>query len=572
VISCSRIFFKGIFMYRTNNLNYGSGSAAHILSRLPMRGAITTQQNDEPAEVSPQSSVITDKGSREVGQAVQSSADTRSVFANPGQGRLAEAMIEILDSPPQMIRKPLSLIEEHAYAVTWLYAKSQESVQNGYKASSVTNVTSSELRQFIVSDDGEVFGDGFKDCTKSGLEVHLSEMPKLDKLFSKSGFIGFLDGERPEAVDVYNRVVHTIDRFMDFNHSLADQQIMCELIGCYVLATWFLDAFNVIGFLWPNGVRGSGKTQLLNVVAELSYLGEMILTGSTFASMRDLADYGATLAFDDSENVANPRMDPDKRALLLAGNRRGNAIAVKESIGQNKWKTRRVNTFCPRLFSAIQLPDEVLASRTIVIPLIRSSNPHKANANPSDYGLWPHDRRKLVDDLWALSLSQLPIMSSYETKAIKLARLSGRDLEPWLALLAVAAWLTDRGLAGLWERIEKVSYKYQKERQHLESDSMTALVVRALYRCVDRDIGDTYDASTGEREWFLRTADVARAVRRIAQESEVNINVVSITPVSVGLELGTMRFRRKRTSTTRGWLITWDELQHWASTLNITTL
>jgi hypothetical protein len=54
---------------------------------------------------------------------------------------------------------------------------------------------------------------------------------------------------------------------------------MAEFLACYVLSTYFLDAFTVIGFLWPNGDRGSGKTQLLNVVTELAHLGETLLAG-----------------------------------------------------------------------------------------------------------------------------------------------------------------------------------------------------------------------------------------------------------------------------------------------------
>ena len=47
------------------------------------------------------------------------------------------------------------------------------------------------------------------------------------------------------------------------------------------------------------------------------------------------------------------RTDPDKRTLLLAGNRRGATVAVKEPEGE-RWVTRHVNTFSPRLFSAIR--------------------------------------------------------------------------------------------------------------------------------------------------------------------------------------------------------------------------
>jgi len=177
----------------------------------------------------------------------------------------------------------------------------------------------------------------------------------------------------------------------------------------------------------------------------MAYLGQVILAGGSYASLRDLADYGATLAFDDAEQIMDiKKADPDKRTLLLAGNRRGATITVKEPAGRHAWVTRHINAFCPRLFSAIRLPDPVLASRTIVIPLVRSADPHKANADPCDLDTWPCDRRRLIDDLWALGLQSLPRLRHYDSEAVSRARLAGRNLEPWRAILAVALWLGSR--------------------------------------------------------------------------------------------------------------------------------
>src|SRR5262249_37386269 len=149
--------------------------------------------------------------------------------------------------------------------------------------------------------------------------------------WSGAGVKRYLAGERPDPAEVFGRLAEAVDRFIDFNRSLAPQPVMCEMTACYILASYLLDAFNVVGYLWPNGERACGKASFLQVVVELASLGPLILAGSSYACLRDMADYGATLAFDDAEAVMDPRRtDPDKRTLLLAGNRRGATVAVKE--------------------------------------------------------------------------------------------------------------------------------------------------------------------------------------------------------------------------------------------------
>src|SRR5262249_34726425 len=182
---------------------------------------------------------------------------------------------------------------------------------------------------------------------------------------------------------------------------------MTKFVACWIMATYFLDAFSVVGYLYPTGEKGSGKSQFLRVVTAVSYLGQLLLAGGSFASLRDLADYGATLGFDDCENLGDRNFDQDKRAILLAGNTRGTSIPVKEPVGPRLWRIRYVNGFCPRLFSAIKLPDPILGSRTITVPLVRSSDDKKTKRSPSDYARWPLSRDVLKDDLWLVGLSQL---------------------------------------------------------------------------------------------------------------------------------------------------------------------
>jgi hypothetical protein len=309
-------------------------------------------------------------------------------------------------------------------------------------------------------------------------------------------------------------VADVFDCFMDFNRSLAPQETMCELSACYVLTTYGLDALSVTGYLWPNGMQGGGKTKYLNTVTGSAHLGQTILAGGSYASLRDFADYGATLAFDDAEAIMDTRKaDPDKRALLMAGNRRGAIVTIKEPVGKRGWVTRYINAFCPRLFSAIRLPDPVLASRTIIIPLVRSADRQKANSDPCDWAAWPHDRRRLIDDLWAVGLMALPRLKGHDAVASARAHLSGRNLEPWRAVLAVALWLQEEhGAAGLFGRMEALSMAYQGERADLESDDPTRLAVLAL-----REMAAVSPAAVLR----FKTAELVERVNRLAVEQEV---------------------------------------------------
>ena len=299
-----------------------------------------------------------------------------------------------------------------AYAATWLHVRvtrSESLDRHGQLVRHDPPLVTTEQRLFIVrggagsghpgSGSGRIYGEGADaPLSELGCEVHLPETPPAEVLWSARGVKAYRGGYRPEPVALFGKLVDVPDRFIDFSRSLADQRTMAEMVGCYVLATWFLDAFTVIGFLWPNGDRGSGKTQLIAVIARLAYLGQVITAGGSFPSLRDLADYGATLAFDDAENLSDPRRktDPDKRTLLLAGNRRGSAVPLKELGPDQKWRLRYVNTFCPRLFSATRIPDPILASRTIVVPLIRTPDRYRANVDPEDQAAWPHPRRALI--------------------------------------------------------------------------------------------------------------------------------------------------------------------------------
>jgi hypothetical protein len=479
-------------------------------------------------------------------------ADLEALVEAPRPRPTAAApMVRLLDDAPLTIRRPLSIIGEHSYAAAWIYIEKTETEgmdKSGnivyYNPARVTN----EKALFIVRDDGRIYGPGADDPIDAlGVTVYLPEAPFPDHLWRKASVLAYHGGARPAADDVFGRIHDCILRFMDFDSSLGDPGAMCDLVACYIIATWFLDAFNVIGFLWPNGTAGSGKTKLITLVSLLSHLGILILSVGSMPSLRDMADYGATMAFDDCESMSNPKTsDPDKRNLLLAGNRRGNFIPLKDfdPITQ-KWHTRLVNTFCPRIFSATNLPDPILETRTIVIPLVKSADSSKANADVFDFTLWPADRKTIIDDLWALSCANLlqvkAIAADYNTRSL----LVGRDLEPWRAILTIATWLDGQGVPGLRARMEALAIGYQTERPELSSPDPLSLTLRAI---------KTLTAGTLP-PWRLSTASVSEQIKQLIADEEIDFNAQWVTGHKVGHWMRKHRFKKDPDHRLRTWVI-----------------
>jgi hypothetical protein len=511
----------------------------------------------------------------------------------------AAPAIEILDMAPPTIRRPLSLVEGHGYAATWLYVRKTVTEALDEKTGQIivypqpVSVTGQEL--YVVRDDGRIYGPGGdQPLEELPIDVLLPEIPQAAKLWSKAGVMRYRAGQHADPLELFGRVVDTVDHFLDFSRSLADQRTMAEMLACYILHTYLLDAFQVTSFLWPNGDRGAGKTQTITLVADLAYLGQLVLAGGSFAALRDLADYGALLAFDDAENLSDPKQaDPDKRTLLLAGNRKGAVVPLKELDGDKKWRTRYVDAFCPRCFSAIRIPDPVLASRTIVVPLIRTADKAKANRDPKNAKDWLHDLAQLRDDLWAFGLRFLTAVQDHADAVNHAARLMGRNLEPWRPILTVAHLLDALDTKGtlvreytvkdsdgseapqqlaLFQRLENVSVAYQGDRAQLETSDNTVLVLRAIARLALAQANQGQVSQVSKCAKYVETVvfsvqQLREAFDALAEEEDMDVDWMGDErrrAQRLGKVLQRLRVHKPPRSGGKGsrlWMLTQSELQ-----------
>lgn len=475
--------------------------------------------------------------------------------------KVAPPVVELLDEAPDMIRRPLALIDGKAYAAVWPHVvkRISEKIINGVVIKLQEPEVIKEQLLHIIRNDGLVFGPWQIEnpISRLGIDVHLPEPPTAkDCTWSTPGIRAYVEkGYRPDPLDIFARIKAVITRFIDFDRSLADQETMAEMLACFVLSTWFLDAFMVAPYIWANGERGSGKTSLLFTLVRLSYLGVSLSPSGSFAALRDLADYGATLGLDDAEDLTDPKKsDPDKRAILLSGNRKGISVHLKEPNPNGQgWITREVNCYCPRIFSTIQKPDSTLSSRAVIIPVVRTAQRQKGNADPLDDSQWPCNRQKLIDDLWSLALAHIHEMPEFDKRIGEKSKLIGRDLQPWRAILAIAAWLDSQGITGLWAKIESLaSGTYQQERAELEKTDLNVLIVRA--------IGNYAEQQPTKPEWSFYTHEIVDAIHRMIDDEELEQDKNYVTGQIVGHRLKKMRLTKHPTMRPRGWTVTRQDL------------
>ncbi|CCF85053.1 hypothetical protein [Nitrolancea hollandica] len=475
--------------------------------------------------------------------------------------RELDADIEIVESPHRMSRLLGLLPDGRAYLATWLTIKvtTRETVNDAgevvpLKAPKIEY--RSELAILTREPDGKIKSWGPLNGSSvfpPDWDIRLRYQPSVECLISPAGFKRAMNGEQPNVPALFRRVVDVFDRFLDLSRGIAGQRDLAELLAVFAISTWLGDAYAAFPYLWPNGDKGAGKTKCLSLVARLGYLGQVILAGGTYAALRDLAEYGATLCFDDAENLADPRKsDPDKRALLLAGNRKGATVPVKEPEGKNGWRIRNVSAYCPKVFSAIRLPDPVLSRRTIVLPLVRSADPERANHDIEEDGYWPHDRRLLVDDLWIFGLHHLPTAKRAYGHAGS-AELTGPGFEPWRPLLATAAVLEGAGVLGIVGRIRAVATAYQSEKADFEYPDATRLAVIAIAELTDvRTLSDVSDVSTQTPEWrntnvrFTASSVAARINALAEDEGLVDDDETFTNSRKVGRILDRLRISKQR--------------------------
>lgn len=393
--------------------------------------------------------------------------------------------------------------------------------------------------------------DSHKKFSDAGFDISLAGTPKPGSTLSAEAYQNHVVERHPlpEMGAIFRQVSRAISSFVAFDGSFASQDDIADFLACWAISTYATTVFDTVGYVWPNGERGSGKTQCLKTLMQLSFMGQTITAGSSFASVRDEAALGATIGFDDCENIR--KMDQDKRELLLAGNTKGSGFMHKVPGKRDGcWDTKYVDCFAPRGFTSIGLPDDVLASRTILIPLVRTDDAAKTRRKPTNEKDWETAPQTLRDGIWLLVSRDLTHIERSKQQVNSSSDLSGRDFDIFQAPLTVAHWLNSHhGVDGLFDRMTNVMEAYHRTKMKNLLPSLEHLVLQALAELL---------AATGVNRQSFKTSDIAYQVSKVCSDLDITDDELTSADVQkVGMLLGRLGFVKTRAhGTQRSWDVT----------------
>ena len=479
-----------------------------------------------------------------------------------------ESVLKILDHAPKEMRRPLVLIDETAYLATIAHVGSD---------------TEDKTATVLLSSSGEVYCDeplpGSLPLCEVGFELRLPSDVRSELLLSAGGLRRAIAGEVPSPEAVFSRIVEAVQLFFDFSRSLAGEATVAKIVALVIMQTYFLDAFSRIGYTWISGGPGSGKSKLLSFITRLAYLGEFLVASSSYASLRDIAEAGSTIGIDDYDPCRGGDFDVNLRSLLLTGISRDAKVSLKVKDGSGGWTTRKVDAFGFKMFTSTFAPDPVLASRSIMIPLVPSGDGDKTTRDPECDREWTHDPNRLRDDLWVLGVRHLPLIRKIYGETFSEA-LKGRAFDSWRPILAVARWLEGIDpvvFNGLYDEIHEVAVAYQEDRRDLEQDHRQVIFIRALWDSSPRTGKESHPSGGTlwiDRPFQVSPQDIAKRMTVIAQETGIldpGSSAAFVNPREVGNLLSQYRFpHAPRKKTGRFRVVTPREVLSLADALGIT--
>lgn len=310
----------------------------------------------------------------------------------------------------------------------------------------------------------------------------------------------YLDGAAaPDPVKLWQAVAERMSYFVEFPPG--ETVGVAATLSLWVILTYAYPAWSSLPYLSVGGPLGSGKTVLLRVLARMVFrpLESSNLTAALV--FRTLHENGGTLLLDEAERLRDGAPDAaELRSILLSGYKPGSPAMRLEKVGDT-FRPVAYQVYGPKALAAIANLPEALASRCIRVGMFRAAPDSPKPRRRLDAE--PHRWQAIRDDLHMTALEYgRTWLDLADRSGVVPAELAGRDFELWQPLLAIAAWLQDRGADGLLKLVQDHAIAACDSASDLAAPESDELLLRLL---AERVIANTHHT--------LKAGDLLKSAR-----------------------------------------------------------
>lgn len=353
-----------------------------------------------------------------------------------------------------------------------------------------------------------------------------------------------------ELREVFNKIKKILKEFMDLREEYYD------IVALWIIGTYFHKQFPSYPYLYFNAMKGSGKSRLLKIIANLSYKGKLL--GSMTESVLFRTAKDRTLCIDEFEEV-DSKDKANLRLLLNSAYKKGMIVerAIKrKGINGETYEIEGYEVYCPIALANVSGMENVLSDRCITIILEKSARTTitRLIENFENDSKFIEIKKTLeqieVDNFeelyqkWneyllhsvtsgnsgnsGVSVNSVKSNNFSDTcdtttmvkniyKMINSTNLQGRDLELLFPLLIVSFWLKNDTLKKIVE-ISKEIVEFRRENDREDNKDVQLIEFIAQYS--NKDFVNVSDITSDFRKYFeieekwLNSTWVGKSLRR----------------------------------------------------------
>ena len=173
--------------------------------------------------------------------------------------------------------------------------------------------------------------------------------------------------KKEKIIDYFTIIKEILKKYMDL-----DEDYYC-IIAVWIIGTYLHKQFSSFPYLFFNATKGSGKTRLMKIVANLSRNGRLV--GSMTEAVLFRTARERTLCIDELENL-NAKGSENLKLLLNSAYKKGLTVERMKKTKTIEGEIQQVEefeVFCPIVMANIWGLDNTLSDRCITLILEKSS-------------------------------------------------------------------------------------------------------------------------------------------------------------------------------------------------------